>query len=50
LQTIDCGAAREDILETLGMATYMGLEPAAIYTSHAFVACAKVRAVKSGSA
>ena len=32
---VDRGATREEVLETLGMAIYMGAGPAAMYASHA---------------
>jgi len=32
---VDSAATREEILETLGMASYMGAGPSAIYASHA---------------
>jgi AhpD family alkylhydroperoxidase len=32
---VERGAAREEILETLGMAVYMGAGPSAMYASHA---------------
>ena len=32
---LDRGATREEILETLGMAIYMGAGPSAMYASHA---------------
>jgi AhpD family alkylhydroperoxidase len=33
---VDLGATREEIVETLGMAIYMGAGPSAMYASHAF--------------
>ncbi len=35
---IDQGATREEVLETLGMAIYMGAGPSAMYASHALEA------------
>ena len=35
---IDHGATREEVLETLGMAIYMGAGPSAMYASHALEA------------
>lgn len=35
---IDQGASREEILETLGMAIYMGAGPSVMYASHAIEA------------
>ena len=32
---VDQGATREELLETLGMAIYMGAGPSAMYASHA---------------
>ena len=32
---VDRGASREEILETLGMAIYMGAGPSVMYASHA---------------
>jgi len=32
---VDRGATREEVLETLGMAVYMGAGPSAMYASHA---------------
>ncbi len=33
---VDRGATREEVLETLGMAIYMGAGPSVMYASHAF--------------
>lgn len=38
---VDAGANREEILETLGMAIYMGAGPSAMYASHALAAYAQ---------
>jgi AhpD family alkylhydroperoxidase len=35
---VDKGASREELLETLGMAIYMGAGPSAMYASHAIEA------------
>jgi AhpD family alkylhydroperoxidase len=35
---VDRGATRQEVLETLGMAIYMGTGPAAMYASHAIEA------------
>lgn len=35
---VDLGASREEVLETLGMAIYMGAGPSAMYASHALEA------------
>ena len=47
---VDRGATREEILETLGMAIYMGAGPAAMYASHALGAYTQFAAPKSGAA
>lgn len=44
---IDQGASREEVLETLGMAIYMGSGPAAMYASHAFEAYSQFAAAKA---
>jgi AhpD family alkylhydroperoxidase len=36
---IDRGATRDEIIETLGMAIYMGAGPSAMYAAHALEAC-----------
>ena len=48
---VDRGATREEVLETLGMAIYMGIGPAAMYASHAIEAFDqfKVSTADSGS-
>jgi alkylhydroperoxidase/carboxymuconolactone decarboxylase family protein YurZ len=43
------GATREEILETLGMAIYMGAGPSAMYASHALGAYAQFAAAKAGA-
>jgi len=47
---VDRGAAREEILETLGMAIYMGAGPSAMYASHALGAYAQFAAAKTPAA
>ncbi|MGD9884619.1 MAG: carboxymuconolactone decarboxylase family protein [Reyranella sp.] len=44
------GAAREEILETLGMAIYMGAGPSVMYATHALDACAQFEEQKAGQA
>ncbi|MGO9389941.1 carboxymuconolactone decarboxylase family protein [Rhodoblastus sp.] len=41
------GATREEILETLGMAIYMGAGPSVMYASHALQAFSQFAAVKT---
>lgn len=43
---VDRGASRAEILETLGMAIYMGAGPSAMYASHALGAYAEFAAAK----
>lgn len=48
---VDQGATRDEILETLGMAIYMGAGPSVMYASHALEAAAQFeeeRARKKG--
>jgi len=47
---VDQGASREEILETLGMAVYMGAGPSAMYASHALGAYTQFAAAKTGAA
>jgi AhpD family alkylhydroperoxidase len=47
---VDRGATREEILETSGMAIYMGAGPAAMYASHALGAYAQFAARKADAA
>ena len=47
---VDHGASREEILETLGMAIYMGAGPSAMYASHALGAYTQFAAAKAGAA
>jgi AhpD family alkylhydroperoxidase len=44
----DHGATREEVLETLGMAIYMGAGPSAMYASHALAAFTQFAEVKAG--
>ena len=46
---VDRGASREEILETLGMAIYMGAGPSAMYASHALGAYTQFAAAKPAS-
>jgi AhpD family alkylhydroperoxidase len=45
---VDRGASREEVLETLGMAIYMGAGPSAMYASHALDAFTQFSAAKGG--
>ena len=47
---VDRGATREEILETLGMAIYMGAGPSAMYASHALAAYTQFAAPKADAA
>ncbi len=47
---VDRGATREEILETLGMAIYMGAGPSAMYASHALSAYTQFAAAKTTQA
>ena len=44
---IDHGATRDEVLETLGMAIYMGAGPSAMYASHALDAYTQFSAAKA---
>jgi AhpD family alkylhydroperoxidase len=44
---VDRGASREEVLETLGMAIYMGAGPSAMYASHALGAYSQLAAPKT---
>lgn len=44
---IDQGATREEVLETLGMAIYMGAGPSAMYASHALEAFTQFSTAKA---
>jgi AhpD family alkylhydroperoxidase len=43
---VDRGATRDEILETLGMAIYMGAGPSAMYANHALAAYTQFSAAK----
>ncbi|MEK4032840.1 carboxymuconolactone decarboxylase family protein [Methylocystis sp. IM3] len=43
------GATREEVMETLGMAIYMGAGPSVMYASHALAAFAQFDAEKAAS-
>ena len=45
---VDHGATREEVVETLGMAIYMGAGPSAMYASHALAAFTQFQAAKAG--
>jgi AhpD family alkylhydroperoxidase len=47
---VDRGATREEILETLGMAIYMGAGPSAMYASHALGAYTQFAEAKAKAA
>lgn len=47
---VDRGATREEILETLGMAIYMGAGPSAMYGSHALGAYTQFAAAGADAA
>jgi len=47
---VERGATREEVLETLGMAIYMGAGPAAMYASHALGAFNQFAEAKTKSA
>jgi AhpD family alkylhydroperoxidase len=46
---VDRGATREEVLETLGMAIYMGAGPSAMYASHALGAYTQFAAAKTNA-
>jgi len=46
---VDHGATREEIVETLGMAIYMGAGPSAMYASHAMDAYMQFAADKASA-
>ncbi len=46
---VEHGASREEVLETLGMAIYMGAGPAVMYASHALGAFTQFEATRAGS-
>lgn len=45
---VDRGATREEVLETLGMAIYMGAGPATMYASHAIEAFDQFQTARQG--
>jgi AhpD family alkylhydroperoxidase len=47
---VDHGATRDEVLETLGMAIYMGAGPSAMYASHAYAAYTQFAAAKTATA
>jgi AhpD family alkylhydroperoxidase len=47
---VEQGATRDEVLETLGMAIYMGAGPSAMYASHALGAFTQFEAAKAASA
>ena len=46
---VEQGASREEVLETLGMAIYMGAGPSAMYASHALGAFTQFEAARAPS-
>jgi AhpD family alkylhydroperoxidase len=44
---VDQGATSDEILETLGMAIYMGAGPSAMYAAHALQACRQFAEAKA---
>ncbi|MGA9599226.1 MAG: carboxymuconolactone decarboxylase family protein [Methylocystis sp.] len=46
---LDRGAARDEIMETLGVAIYMGGGPSVMYASHALAACSQFSAAAKPS-
>jgi AhpD family alkylhydroperoxidase len=44
---VDHGATRDEVMETLGMAIYMGAGPSAMYASHALAAFDQFSAAKA---
>jgi AhpD family alkylhydroperoxidase len=46
---VDQGASREEVLETLGMAIYMGAGPSVMYASHALGAYTQFQAAKAAA-
>ncbi len=47
---VEQGASRQEVLETLGMAIYMGAGPSAMYASHALGAFTQFAAAKADAA
>ena len=46
---VEQGATRDEVLETLGMAIYMGAGPSAMYASHALGAFTQFEAAKTAA-
>jgi len=46
---VENGASREEALETLGMAVYMGAGPSAMYASHALSAFSQFQAARTAA-
>lgn len=46
---LEQGATRDEVLETLGMAIYMGAGPSVMYSSHALAAYDQFAAAKEGA-
>ena len=46
---IDQGASREEVMETLGLAIYMGAGPSVMYASHAVEAFEQIKAAKDAA-
>jgi AhpD family alkylhydroperoxidase len=46
---VENGASREEALETLGMAVYMGAGPSAMYASHALSAFGQFQAARTAA-
>ena len=46
---IDQGATREEVMETLGLAIYMGAGPSVMYASHAVEAFDQIKAAKDAA-
>ena len=46
---VECGATREEMMETLGMAIYMGAGPSVMYASHAAEAFTQFAAEKAAA-
>jgi AhpD family alkylhydroperoxidase len=45
---VEQGATREEVMETLGMAIYMGAGPSTMYAAHAIEAYDQFKAAKGG--
>ncbi len=46
---VDLGATREEVMETLGMAIYMGAGPSVMYAAHAAEAVSQYAAAKAAA-